>query len=436
MNDQSATSARTGGSSVFLVWLTTFLGWVVTTMDLIIIGFVSNQMSASLHVSGTFIGNAFFLYSLGIGLGALFLGYFSDLFIGRKTAFLYGILGTVIMTGLTGFAQNGGELLAIRFFAGFFSGGEWVMGLAILAEFAPERHRSKLLAATQAGVGFGYGLANTFALTFASPQHLGWRWAYFASFIFALVAYAVRIRIRESPHWTRIAAMKRESPKAIRQGLRQVFSSKQIRYTLLAVVVFLIIGEPQGAWDFAYPAWYLKGGVTSHPIPAVSGYTITYAYEVALVVSTIAGGWFMDRISAKWLLPFVWIAVPFTLLIWRAPFTQGIMPVTSYLFVAGFFRQLGWSIVAAYLVLLFPTRVRGTGLGVTWIAGWILGYAASGYWGPHLVSQGAWSTFWLLQVILLALIPIPMVIAGIETRGRNLDFQDEQVAASLVASGE
>jgi hypothetical protein len=29
-----------------------------------------------------------------------------------------------------------------------------------------------------------------------------------------------------------------------------------------------------------------------------------------------AGGWFMDRISARWLMPVVWFSVPFTLLIW------------------------------------------------------------------------------------------------------------------------
>jgi MFS family permease len=418
------TGAQEQHTSVALVWLTTFLGWAVTTLDLIIISFVAPQMAKDLHVSAALVGNAFFLYSVGLGMGAIILGYFSDLFVGRRNAFMYGVLGTVIMTGLTGFVQNGWELLAVRFFAGFFSGGEWVMGLAILAEFAPERHRSALLAATQAGVGVGYGLANTFALTFAAPGALGWRWAYYASFFFALVAYAVRLQVHESPYWSRIAAQRGRAQREIRQGVRAVFASKQLRYTLLAAVVFLMIGEPQGAWDFAYPAWYLKGGITSHPIPAISGYAITYAYEVALVLSTIFGGWFMDRVSAKWLLPFVWVAVPFTFLIWQEPFTQGLFPVATYLFLAGFFRQLGWSVVAAYLVLLFPTRIRGTGMGITWVAGWLLGYTASGYWGPHLVSFGAWNTFWILQIILLALIPVPMIIAGIETRGKSLDFQD------------
>jgi hypothetical protein len=41
---------------------------------------------------------------------ALVPGYFGGIFAGCKTAFLYGVLGAVVMTGLTRFAQNGAEL--------------------------------------------------------------------------------------------------------------------------------------------------------------------------------------------------------------------------------------------------------------------------------------------------------------------------------------
>ncbi len=424
---------KSSSSSVALVWLTVFLGWSVTTLDLQIVSFVQTPMAESLHVSTGSVGNAFFLYAVGLGVGAIVLGYFSDIFVGRKRAFMYGILGTVIMTGLTGFVQNAPELLVVRFLAGVFSGGEWAMGLAMLSEFAPTKRRSLLLAGTQAGVGVGYGLANVFAQTFASPTALGWRWAYFGSFAFAAIAYLVRLRLRESPQWTRVNQTRDRAPGEVTQGLRAVFARKQLRYTMIALVVAFLIGAPQGGWDFSYPAWYTHGGITGHPIPAVSGNTITYAYEVALVVSTIFGGWFMDKVSAKWMLPFVWVAVPFTILIWRAPFSEGAIPVASYLFVAGFFRQLGWSVTAAYLVLLFPTRIRGVGMGLAVLAEWMFGYGASAYWGTHLVSSGDWNTFWLLEVILLAIIPIPMVLAGVETKGRKLDFQEDESAVAAPA---
>ncbi|PZF61159.1 hypothetical protein DEI92_06060 [Curtobacterium sp. MCBD17_034] len=427
-------TTKSSSNHVFLVWLTVFLGWAVTTLDLQIVSFVQGPMAKSLHTSTGTVGDAFFLYAVGLGLGALVLGYFSDRLFGRKRAFMYGIIGTVLMTGLTGLVQDAPQLMVVRFLAGFFSGGEWAMGLAMLSEFAPVKRRSLMLAGTQAGVGVGYGLANVFAQTFGAPTAAGWRVAYLASFAFAAIAYLVRLGLRESPQWARIKEAQEAAPGEFKQGLRALFAKKQLGYTLIALIIAFLIGAPQGGWDFNYPAWYAHGGITGHPIPAVSGTTITYAYEIALVVSTVFGGWFMDKVSAKWTLPLVWIAVPFTLLIWLAPFSQGVVPVSLYLFIAGFFRQLGWSVTAAYFVLLFPTRIRGVGMGLAVVAEWSLGYGTSAFWGTNLVTSGNWNTFWLLQVILLALIPIPMVIAGVETRGRKLDFQEDVLEPGATAA--
>ena len=161
---------KSSSSSVALVGLTVFLGLVgdhPRPSDCQFRADAYGGVTAREHRVGR--QRVLLLYAAWLGVGAIVLGYFSDIFVGRKRAFMYGILGTVIMTGLTGFVQNAPELLVVRFLAGVFSGGEWAMGLAMLSEFAPTKRRSLLLAGTQAGVGVGYGLANVFAQTFASP---------------------------------------------------------------------------------------------------------------------------------------------------------------------------------------------------------------------------------------------------------------------------
>jgi hypothetical protein len=131
----------------------------------------------------------------------------------------------------------------------------------------------------------------------------------------------------------------------------------------------------------------------------------------------------MDRYSSKWVMPFIWLSVPFTLLIWQASHLGGFFTQAAFLFLAGFTRQTAWAIVAGYFPVLFPTRLRGTGMGITWVGGWLLGYTASAGWGPTVQAGISWDIWWLLQVILLALMPLPMLFAGIETRGKALDFQ-------------
>lgn len=406
---------------VWIVLATTVLGWVVTSLDLQLSSFLQKQIGPSLHASETFVGNVFFIFSAGLAIGALVLGYFSDLWIGRRRAFMYSILGTIVLTGVTGFTSTPLEFAVVRFFAGVFSGGEWILGLSILAEVAPRRHRSIMLGATQAGVGIGYGIANTFAATFAAPDAGGWRWAYFASFAFAAITYVVRLKVEESPYWKQAAehgSQRRLSD--VRENARGLFAGRQRKLTLLAVGLFIAIGAPQGTWDFLYPKWYSGLG---HQYG--SGVGITYAYEIAIIVSTIACGWFMDRVSARRLWPVVLISVPFTVLIWRTSHSTSIVVAAIFLFMAGFGRQGMWSLVSGYFPVLFPTRLRGTGMGITWVGGWLLGYTLSAEWGTQLQAHVGWNTWWIVQVALLLVMPLPMIFAGVETKGRELDFQEE-----------
>lgn len=407
---------------VWIVLCTTVLGWVVTTLDLQLSAFLQAQIAPALNASTTFVGNVFFIFSGGLALGALVLGYFSDLWIGRRRAFMYSIVGTILLTGLTGFASTQGEFMAIRFFAGVFSGGEWILGLSILSEVAPRRHRSLMLGCTQAAVGIGYGLANTFAATFAAPDALGWRAAYFASFGFAALTYVVRLKVEESPHWKRaVEHTTKRRISDVRENLRGLMATRQRKLTLLAITLFITIGAPQGTWDFLYPKWYMGIG---HQYGGGTG--ITYAYEVAIIVSTIACGWFMDRVSAKRLWPIVLLSVPFTILIWQTSKSTGIVLAAIFLFLAGFGRQGMWSLVAGYFPVLFPTRLRGTGMGVTWVGGWLLGYTLSAEWGTQLQAHIGWDTWWIVQAALLLIVPLPMIIAGVETKGRDLDFQESK----------
>jgi MFS family permease len=424
---ESGARRRGSGPStvqVGVVLTTTVLGWIVTSLDLQLSAFTQSQIAPSLGTSGGFVANVFFLFSLGLAAGALVLGYFSDLWIGRRRAFMYGILGTIVMTGLTGFTQTPWQFALVRFLAGFFSGGEWILGLSILSEVAPRRHRSLMLAATQAGVGIGYGLANLFAATFAAPSAGGWRWAYWASFLFAALTYVVRTRVEESPLWSQAVEHGDRQRKLsdVAANVRELFKGRQRKLTLLALGLFVAIGAPQGTWDFLYPKWY--HGLGGH----YNGYGITYAYELAIIVSTLAGGWFMDRVSVRWLMPVVWLSLPFTALIWQTSpvLTGGFIAQAAILFLAGFGRQGAWAVVSGYFPVLFPTRERGTGMGITWVGGWLLGYTLSAAWGPLLQSQAGWDPWWIVQLALLAVMPLPMLLAGVETKGKRLDFQDSE----------
>lgn len=205
----------------------------------------------------------------------------------------------------------------------------------------------------------------------------------------------------------------------MRENARGLFAGRQRRLILLAVTLFIAIGAPQGTWDFLYPKWYSGiGGQYG------GGTGVTYAYEGAIIASTLACGWFMDRVSAKRLWPIVLLSVPFTLLISQTSHSTGIVLAAIFLFLAGFGRQGMWALVAGSFPVLFPTRLRGTGMGFTWVGGWLLGYTLSAEWGTQLQAHIGWNTWWIVQAALLLIMPLPMILAGVETHGRDLDFQE------------
>lgn len=65
----------------------TVLGWIVTSLDLQLSALYPVLDRASLGTSGGFVVSVFFVFSLGLAAGALVLGYFSHLWIGRRRAF-------------------------------------------------------------------------------------------------------------------------------------------------------------------------------------------------------------------------------------------------------------------------------------------------------------------------------------------------------------
>lgn len=223
-------------------------------------------------------------------------------------------------------------------------------------------------AGLHSGLGWYRLLANTFAATFAAPDALGWRAAYFASFIFAALTYVVRLKPEESPYWKR--AVEHTSSRRVsdvRENLRGLMANRQRRLTLLAITLFSAIGAPQGCCsrsvhdpDLADLQEHRHRRRGDLPVPG----------GVGTSGHVVAGGRLLPG------------------------------PV--------------------------PTRLRGTGMGVTWVGGWLLGYTRSAESGTQLQAHIGWNTWWIVQAALLLIMPLPMIIAGGETKGRDLDFQETE----------
>ncbi|HEY3963552.1 MAG TPA: MFS transporter, partial [Planctomycetaceae bacterium] len=141
-------------------WLTliaAFLGWMFDGLEMGIFPLVArpalHQMGYSGEV-GKWMGLVTALFLLGAAGGGLVFGWLGDR-IGRVRAMSLSILTYSLFSGCCYFAEEPWHLGALRFVSALGMGGEWSLGVALVMECWPERHRPWLAAAIGAASNVG-----------------------------------------------------------------------------------------------------------------------------------------------------------------------------------------------------------------------------------------------------------------------------------------
>ena len=94
------------------------------------------------------------IFIVGWGIGGFLFGYLGDR-LGRAKTLSLSILTYAIFTGLSGVAMNWEQLSFFRFLSGLGIGGEWVLGVSLLAEsIKPER---RIMSTAFLATGFSIG---------------------------------------------------------------------------------------------------------------------------------------------------------------------------------------------------------------------------------------------------------------------------------------
>jgi putative MFS transporter len=152
-----------------------------------------STLGKSLIIGSTFAGEL---------LGALVLTPLADR-VGRRRMFQVNLVSYAVLALLCAFATGPGELVALRFLIGVGLGAELALVDAYLAELLPASHRGRLVARSYAFGMLAVPLAGAAASLL--PHTMGgissWRWMLGFSALGAVVVWALRRRLPESPRW-------------------------------------------------------------------------------------------------------------------------------------------------------------------------------------------------------------------------------------------
>jgi MFS family permease len=149
------------------------------------------------------------IFLAGWASGGLIFGVLGDR-IGRARTMLITILMYSLCTGLSALSKSFWDFAVYRFLTGLGVGGEFAVGVALVAEVMPARARPYTLALLQALSAFGNisaALINN-AFSIAQEEKLvtsPWRWMFVVGAVPALLALVIRRRLKEPEQWEKVS---------------------------------------------------------------------------------------------------------------------------------------------------------------------------------------------------------------------------------------
>lgn len=182
------------------------VGYAMDGFDLLILGFMLSAIAAELHFTPAQAGSLVTWTLVGAVAGGLLFGMLSDYF-GRVRVLTWTILLFAVFTGACAFAQGYWDLLIYRTIAGLGLGGEFGIGMALVAEAWPASKRGRV--SSYVGLGWQAGVLLAAVVTPILLPLIGWRGMFMVGILPAIAAFAVRFAIGEPPIFVEQANKKR-----------------------------------------------------------------------------------------------------------------------------------------------------------------------------------------------------------------------------------
>ena len=168
--------------------------------DFFIVGFLVAVLAPQWQL--TFGQTSIMLLSAGVGaiVGALAWGALSDRW-GRKTLLVAGVALCAVGAGSVSLIPDGAWMLfaALRFVVGFGVGAAAAVGVPLIVEYTPTRHRTILSSAVVIPVSLGILAASLTAA--ALLQVIGWRGLAMLGFMPLIPAVLIALIMPESVRW-------------------------------------------------------------------------------------------------------------------------------------------------------------------------------------------------------------------------------------------
>jgi len=408
-------------------------GWLFDSFEVQLFSSAVGPLGDHFGASVTARDAVLAVWLVGILLGALLGGRLTDRF-GRRRLFVGTLIWYAGFTVLTGLAPTLGVVYLLRFAAALGVGAEYAIVTTAIAEFMPARVRGRANAAVMNFWPAGAILAALLAYLLLDVAALGaavsWRYMFVLGGLLALVVLVFRRRIPESPRW--LASRGRHSEAAaVVSGLEAAGGQRPEREQVptieraplpwrpalgdllrrypgrLALGALLDLAEA-----FGYYGLFALLSVVVLPQVHISQRPIPFFYIVGnagALADGLAMSLVIDRIGRRaTVIASYSAAAAGVVLLATATATGSSGWVTGAFVVASAAATAAWASAYPTFTELFPTHLRGAGVGASVAAGRVSAIVGTLLLPSVATSLGASASyglvaaFWLVGVAAMA----------------------------------
>ena len=430
---QEKTPSGGFGTSIGTIAFASAIGTTIEWYDFFLFGVVTPLVFNKLFfpnfdpLVGTLLAyTTFFVGFISRPIGGIIFGHYGDR-IGRKTVLVLTILIMGVATFLIGLLPTYASvgiwapvmLLFLRIFQGIGIGGEWGGAVLMAVEHSPAGRRGFYGSWPQIGVPAGLLLISgmVYLLSYlpeADFYSWGWRIAFLISAVLVAVGLYIRLKIMETPAFTRI----QESNKLVHVPFFELWRTHG-KNTLLGLGARYIEGVTFNIFG-VFVVGYLAGTLGLPRQTALAGVMI--ASEIMIVMLPIYGN-LSDKIGRRRMFGVAGILIgilsfpAFWLMQTKEPLMIWIAIAVPFAFV----YPAVYGPQAALFSELFDTRVRYTGISFVYQFSGIYASGLTPIIATALLPMGG-NKPWLicLYVLAVSIVSALSVFAMTEAHKRDM----------------
>ncbi len=384
------------------------------------------------------IGSGF----LGMFIGAIVMSSISD-YAGRRTMYMVNLFVYSIFSLAAAFAPNVLWIIAFRFLAGVGLGSELPLTDAYMGEMLPKQARGRYTAWAYT-IGYLGVPVSGFAGKFLVPTNFlipGWRWLFVLGSLGALIIWSLRRNLPESPRWLESRNRSDAADAALRK-LEQAAMSER-RLTKLPEPANVVV-ETQKRLSFGemfrgiyakrttmlwifqllQTVGYYGFGSLAPVVLTAKGFSIvsTLGYTALIYLGYPLGSLLslplVERIERKWLI--VGTALLMALLGLSFGFATSVLMLIASGFLLTTISTIFSNAYHIYQAEIFPTRMRGTAVGMAYsfsrLTSAVLPFVAL----PLLKTSGP-TTFFIGSAVIMGIVCLDVGLLGPRSTGQSLE---------------